>query len=111
MIIISRSPQAKVLVLIDSFGSIKAAELDWGNADHIRAVYPPFDYIIGTDVVSYNLVYVFVCIDATFSLLLLWKLSDPDYLGVRRASFRTSIADNTFIIWSYNHHHGTAHII
>ncbi|KAL8496537.1 hypothetical protein ACS0TY_020292 [Phlomoides rotata] len=35
----------------DSFGSIKATELDWGNADHIRAVDPPFDYIIGTDVV------------------------------------------------------------
>ncbi|KAF2300639.1 hypothetical protein GH714_014876 [Hevea brasiliensis] len=35
----------------ESFGSIKAAELDWGNQDHIRAVDPPFDYIIGTDVV------------------------------------------------------------
>ncbi|KAJ0020564.1 hypothetical protein Pint_32072 [Pistacia integerrima] len=35
----------------DSFGSIQVAELDWGNDDHIRAVTPPFDYIIGTDVV------------------------------------------------------------
>ncbi|KAJ6670381.1 S-ADENOSYL-L-METHIONINE-DEPENDENT METHYLTRANSFERASES SUPERFAMILY PROTEIN [Salix viminalis] len=35
----------------DSFGSIQVAELDWGNEDHIRAVDPPFDYIIGTDVV------------------------------------------------------------
>ncbi|KDP43983.1 hypothetical protein JCGZ_05450 [Jatropha curcas] len=35
----------------DSFGSIKVAELDWGNKDHIMAVDPPFDYIIGTDVV------------------------------------------------------------
>ncbi|KAK6141963.1 hypothetical protein DH2020_024297 [Rehmannia glutinosa] len=35
----------------DSFGSIQVAELNWGNADHIRAVDPPFDYIIGTDVV------------------------------------------------------------
>ncbi|GFQ00210.1 protein-lysine methyltransferase mettl21d [Phtheirospermum japonicum] len=35
----------------DSFGSIQVAELNWGNADHIRAVEPPFDYIIGTDVV------------------------------------------------------------
>ncbi|XP_050206199.1 uncharacterized protein LOC126655893 isoform X1 [Mercurialis annua] len=35
----------------DSFGSIKVEELDWGNDDHIRAVHPPFDYIIGTDVV------------------------------------------------------------
>ncbi|TVU27700.1 hypothetical protein EJB05_19197 [Eragrostis curvula] len=32
-------------------GSIKVAELDWGNQDHIKAVEPPFDYIIGTDVV------------------------------------------------------------
>ncbi|KAG9131805.1 hypothetical protein Leryth_009527 [Lithospermum erythrorhizon] len=35
----------------DSFGSIKVAELSWGDADHIKAVDPPFDYIIGTDVV------------------------------------------------------------
>lgn len=35
----------------DSFGSIQAAELDWGNETHIKAVGPPFDYIIGTDVV------------------------------------------------------------
>ncbi|KAL6591345.1 hypothetical protein ACP70R_049848 [Stipagrostis hirtigluma subsp. patula] len=34
-----------------SFGSITVAELDWGNKEHIRAVEPPFDYIIGTDVV------------------------------------------------------------
>ncbi|KAF5751575.1 protein N-lysine methyltransferase METTL21A [Tripterygium wilfordii] len=36
---------------LDSIGSIEVAELDWGNEDHIRAVGPPFDYIIGTDVV------------------------------------------------------------
>lgn len=35
----------------DSIGSITAAELSWGNEDHIRALDPPFDYIIGTDVV------------------------------------------------------------
>lgn len=35
----------------DSFGSVQVAELDWGNKDHIMAVGPPFDYIIGTDVV------------------------------------------------------------
>ncbi|KAJ8751393.1 hypothetical protein K2173_016593 [Erythroxylum novogranatense] len=35
----------------DSFGSIQVEQLDWGNEDHIRAVEPPFDYIIGTDVV------------------------------------------------------------
>eukprot|EP00268_Persea_americana_P048329 TRINITY_DN509_c1_g1_i2.p1 TRINITY_DN509_c1_g1~~TRINITY_DN509_c1_g1_i2.p1 ORF type:complete len:265 (-),score=46.47 TRINITY_DN509_c1_g1_i2:261-1055(-) len=34
-----------------SFGSIEVAELDWGNPEHIRAVDPPFDYIIATDVV------------------------------------------------------------
>ncbi|ONK79514.1 uncharacterized protein A4U43_C01F7130 [Asparagus officinalis] len=33
------------------FGSIKVEELDWGNKDHIKALDPPFDYIIGTDVV------------------------------------------------------------
>ncbi|KAK8962121.1 hypothetical protein KSP40_PGU000584 [Platanthera guangdongensis] len=32
------------------FGSIEAAELYWGNEDHIKAVSPPFDYIIGTDI-------------------------------------------------------------
>nr|XP_011459376.1 PREDICTED: protein-lysine methyltransferase METTL21D [Fragaria vesca subsp. vesca] len=35
----------------ESFGSVQVAELSWGNEDHIRAVDPPFDYIIGTDVV------------------------------------------------------------
>lgn len=35
----------------DSFGSIEVAELNWGNIDHINGVGPPFDYIIGTDVV------------------------------------------------------------
>ncbi|KAI3523383.1 hypothetical protein L1887_01455 [Cichorium endivia] len=35
----------------DSIGSITAAELSWGNKDHIKAIDPPFDYIIGTDVV------------------------------------------------------------
>lgn len=35
----------------DSLGSIQVVELDWGNKDHIKAVAPPFDYIIGTDVV------------------------------------------------------------
>ncbi|KAH0921009.1 hypothetical protein HID58_021027 [Brassica napus] len=34
-----------------SFGSLRVAELDWGNEDHVRAVEPPFDYVIGTDVV------------------------------------------------------------
>lgn len=48
-------PYMTVLFLVDSFGSIEVAELNWGDADHIRAVDPPFDYIIGTDVVSlYN---------------------------------------------------------
>lgn len=36
----------------ESFGSIKVAELQWGDERHIKAVGPPFDYIIGTDVVS-----------------------------------------------------------
>lgn len=39
-------------MFVDSFGSIQVEELDWGNKDHIKAVGPPFDYIIGTDVVS-----------------------------------------------------------
>ncbi|KAL6195828.1 hypothetical protein ACLB2K_031446 [Fragaria x ananassa] len=35
----------------ESFGSVQVAELSWGNEDHIRAVDPPFNYIIGTDIV------------------------------------------------------------
>ena len=42
----------KVMFFVESFGSVQVAELNWGNEDHIRAVDPPFDYIIGTDVVS-----------------------------------------------------------
>jgi protein N-lysine methyltransferase METTL21D len=37
----------------DSVGSITVAELDWGNKEHIKAVEPPFDYIVGTDIVSF----------------------------------------------------------
>lgn len=46
------------MFVLDSFGSIQVAELDWGNADHIKAVAPPFDYIIGTDVVSFPDAYI-----------------------------------------------------
>ncbi|RAL46062.1 unnamed protein product [Cuscuta campestris] len=35
----------------DSFGSITVAELNWGDENQIKAVEPPFDFIIGTDVV------------------------------------------------------------
>lgn len=51
------------MFFVDSFGSIQVAELDWGNDDHIRAVGPPFDYIIGTDVVSLGNVKHFFCTD------------------------------------------------
>ncbi|XP_039791937.1 protein N-lysine methyltransferase METTL21A isoform X2 [Panicum virgatum] len=36
---------------ISQSNSDSVAELDWGNKEHIKAVEPPFDYIIGTDVV------------------------------------------------------------
>lgn len=39
-------------LLLESFGSIKVSELQWGDESHVKAVGPPFDYIIGTDVVS-----------------------------------------------------------
>lgn len=45
--------------LAESFGSIHVAELSWGNEDHIKTVGPPFDYIIGTDVVSFC--FLFLC--------------------------------------------------
>ncbi|KAE8689069.1 putative s-adenosylmethionine synthetase [Hibiscus syriacus] len=40
----------------DSFGSIKVAELDWGNEHHIKSAAPPFDYFIDTDVYAEHLV-------------------------------------------------------
>ncbi|KAH1038992.1 hypothetical protein J1N35_040735 [Gossypium stocksii] len=52
--------------ILDSFGSIKVAELDWGNEDHIKAVGPPFDYVISTDVVSSPDAYILV---VTYSFL------------------------------------------
>ena len=42
----------KFSFLVAAVGSLRVAELDWGNEDHITAVEPPFDYVIGTDVVS-----------------------------------------------------------
>ncbi|KAJ4847659.1 hypothetical protein Tsubulata_036967 [Turnera subulata] len=38
-----------------SFGSIQVAELDWRHEEHVRALNPPFDYIIGTDVLGYEI--------------------------------------------------------
>ncbi|KAG6523018.1 hypothetical protein ZIOFF_020175 [Zingiber officinale] len=35
-----------------SFGCIIVAELDSGHEDHIRAIEPPCDFILGTDVIS-----------------------------------------------------------
>lgn len=46
----SISPKNRLLP--ELFGSIKVSELQWGDESHIKAVGPPFDYIIGTDVVS-----------------------------------------------------------
>ncbi|OAE20267.1 hypothetical protein AXG93_4010s1040 [Marchantia polymorpha subsp. ruderalis] len=37
-----------------SIGKVDVAELDWGNETHITATGPPFDYIIGTDVLGYE---------------------------------------------------------
>lgn len=34
-------------------GSVEVAELDWGNQQQAEALNPPFDYIIGTDVVRF----------------------------------------------------------
>ncbi|KAJ4838449.1 hypothetical protein Tsubulata_041230, partial [Turnera subulata] len=31
------------------------AELDWRHEEHVRALNPPFDYIIGTDVLGYEI--------------------------------------------------------
>ncbi|KAK9153899.1 hypothetical protein Sjap_001379 [Stephania japonica] len=35
-----------------STDQVEVVELDWGNQEHIKAVDPPFDFIIGTDVIS-----------------------------------------------------------
>lgn len=43
----------EVLYHADSFGSVHVAELTRGDMDQIQVVGPPFDYIIGTDVVSF----------------------------------------------------------
>lgn len=36
---------------LGSLGTVEVVELDWGNEEQIRALKPPFDYIIGTDIV------------------------------------------------------------
>jgi len=67
------------MFFVDSFGSIQVAELDWGNDDHIRAVGPPFDYIIGTDVVSlWNVEHFFALIKEKKELSYLHYRLFPD---------------------------------
>eukprot|EP00249_Psilotum_nudum_P017846 c26521_g1_i3 orf=415-1380(-) len=39
---------------IGPLGTIEVAELDWGNQQHIISVEPPFDYIVGTDILGYE---------------------------------------------------------
>lgn len=39
------------LMCAGPIGSVEVAELDWGNQQQAEALNPPFDYIIGTDVV------------------------------------------------------------
>ncbi|KAF9594250.1 hypothetical protein IFM89_028907 [Coptis chinensis] len=51
VMVIINSLTRTLLGEVGSFGSIEVAELDWGNQEHIKAVGPPFDYIIGTDIV------------------------------------------------------------
>lgn len=36
---------------VGPIGSVEIAELDWGDDSHVKLLDPPFDYIIGTDVV------------------------------------------------------------
>ncbi|KAK3031976.1 hypothetical protein RJ639_036911 [Escallonia herrerae] len=46
------SDTMRIVFLLDSLGSISVAELNWGDECHIKALEPPFDYIVGTDVAS-----------------------------------------------------------
>ncbi|PHU03820.1 hypothetical protein BC332_29071 [Capsicum chinense] len=71
----------------DSFGSIQAAELDWGNETHIKAVGPPFDFIIGTDVFVYT-------------------NNDLSLLGLCGASLGTTFADNNHTVWTEDNNFG-----
>lgn len=62
----------KNLLLLESFGSIKVSVLQWGDESHIKDVDPPFDYIIGTDVVSVEQVF--------FWYKVAWKTNSFDKL-------------------------------
>ncbi|CAK9141684.1 unnamed protein product [Ilex paraguariensis] len=80
----------------DSFGSIQVAELNWGNADHIKAVGPPFDYIIGTDIV-----YAEHLLEPLFQTML--ALSGPKttiLLGYEIRS--TNVHDQMLNLWKRN---------
>ncbi|EFJ17374.1 hypothetical protein SELMODRAFT_114854, partial [Selaginella moellendorffii] len=48
---VARIKLASVTSTSESVGNVSVAELDWGNSCHIAALEPPFDFIIGTDVV------------------------------------------------------------
>ncbi|RVW17551.1 hypothetical protein CK203_083499 [Vitis vinifera] len=88
----------------DSFGSVEVAELDWGNEDHIKAVNPPFDFIIGTDVVSLLDEILFLQKKKKMSLC-----SHSDALFVIclcRASLGPTIEDNICFIGTKNHNFG-----
>ncbi|XP_028192605.1 protein-lysine methyltransferase METTL21D-like isoform X2 [Glycine soja] len=69
----------------ESFGSIKVAELQWGDESHIKAVGPPFDYIIGTDVSIYwSLYYRQYLLYLDQGLQLCWAMRSALRASMRR---------------------------
>lgn len=80
----------------ESFGSIKVAELQWGDESHVKAVGPPFDYIIGTDVV-----YVEYLLDPLLQTIL--SLSGPRTTTLLGYEIRsTSVHEKMLQLWKRN---------
>ncbi|KAF3619662.1 hypothetical protein FXO37_33610 [Capsicum annuum] len=72
---------------LSTSSEVEAAELDWGNETHIKAVGPPFDFIIGTDVFVYT-------------------NNDLSLLGLCGASLGTTFADNNRTVWTEDNNFG-----
>jgi predicted nicotinamide N-methyase len=66
-----------------SIGNVEVAELDWGNNAHAAALEPPFDYIIGTDVV-----YIEHLLEPLMSTIL--ALAGPKTVVILGYEFRSS---------------------
>ncbi|KAH7296633.1 hypothetical protein KP509_26G031500 [Ceratopteris richardii] len=83
---------------LGSLGTIEVMELNWGDEDQIKALKPPFDYIIGSDIV-----YKEQLLDPLVSTLI--GLAGPKSTIILANEYRSSTVHEKMLqLWKENFH-------